>query len=301
MDSGVGLQGIGDQSSRGENAIDSEEGLGTAKTAPLGSNGKKGTGIVKLDGEWEFYWKEFPTVDEKGELHLPEDSRDFITVPSVWNGHIVKRTTETGEAIEEKLGGEGYATYRLKILLGKGGKLAFRIPNQGTAYTLYANNKVIGKLGSIGKTGHDSIPNLNIQYIFIDTPPDTEELNLILSISNFHHTEGGFWLSILIGSEEELRITKDSNLSLDLFVTGILFIMGIYHLSLYTLRRDDRSPLYFGIYCLLITLRTLLTGEKYLHNILPNLNYTFSLSFSFLTMYMGIPIFFEFLNSLYPK
>jgi hypothetical protein len=94
--------------------------------------------------------------------------------------------------------------------LGKGGKLAFRTPHQGTAYTLYANNKVIGKLGSIGKTDHDSIPNRNTQYIFIDTPPNTEDLNLILSISNFHYTEGGFWYSILIGSEEEVRSTKDS-------------------------------------------------------------------------------------------
>jgi hypothetical protein len=110
-------------------------------------------GNINLDGEWEFYWKEFPMGDA---LELPEEKKDFITVPSVWNGHIVKRITVTGEAIEEKLGGEGYATYRLKILLGKGGKLAFRTPHQGTAYTLYADNKVIGKSGSFGKTSQDS-------------------------------------------------------------------------------------------------------------------------------------------------
>ncbi|NBU97510.1 MAG: membrane protein, partial [Spirochaetia bacterium] len=299
--SGVGLQGIEDQSLGSEAGLASEKGLSTAGETTSESSGKKQTGIVKLDGEWEFYWKEFPTVDEKGELQLPEDKRDYMDVPRPWNGKVLTRKTETGELIEETLGGEGYATYRLKILLSKRGKLAFRVPDQGTAYILYAYNKILSKSGSIGKTSEESKPSRNIKYISIVLPSDLDELTLIISISNFHISNGGFWQSTTMGKEDDILKNRESNLNLDIFVTGVLLIMGIYHLSLYTLRRDDRSPLYFGIFCLLITLRTLLTGEKYLHSILPILSFSISFSLEFITMYIGIPIFVEFLYSLYPE
>jgi hypothetical protein len=157
--SGIELQGIEDQRVGNETGQASGAGSGTVEAFPSESNGKKQTGIIKLDGEWEFYWKEFPTLDEKGELQLPEDKREYIDVPRPWNGKVIVRKTETGELIEETLGGEGYATYKLKILLQKGGKLAFRIPEQGTAYTLYANNKVIVKSGLIGITKVESKPD----------------------------------------------------------------------------------------------------------------------------------------------
>ena len=54
------------------------------------ASGSGTDGIINLDGEWEFFWQEFPVGDG---LELPEEKRGFITVPSVWNGHIVKRAT----------------------------------------------------------------------------------------------------------------------------------------------------------------------------------------------------------------
>jgi hypothetical protein len=144
------------------------------------ASGSGTDGVIKLDGEWEFYWKEFPVGDA---LELPEEKKDYITVPSVWNGHILKRTTETGESIEEKLGGEGYATYRLKVLLGEEEQsLAFRLPHQGSAYTLIANNIIVQKSGAIGKIKENSFPSRETEYINFNAKD--KELNLIVSISN---------------------------------------------------------------------------------------------------------------------
>jgi hypothetical protein len=262
-------------------------------TPPSGS-GTDGT--IKLDGEWEFFWQEFPVGDG---LELPEEKKDFISVPSVWNGHIVKRTTESGEVIEEKLGGEGYATYRLKVLLGEEQSLALRLPDQGTAYTLIAENIVVHKSGTIGKKREDSIPARGTEYINLYTKD--KELNLLVSISNFHYNLGGLWYSIILGNDKKIQNLHSNTLSIDLFVTGILFIMGVYHLSLFYLRREDKSPLYFGLFCLLISLRTLLTGERYLHTFIPNLGYSLSLSLEYLTFCLGNLIFLEFLNSIYPQ
>ncbi|NBU98890.1 MAG: hypothetical protein EBS19_11885 [Spirochaetia bacterium] len=118
-------------------------------------------------------------------------------------------------------------------------------------------------------------------------------------MSNYQHTNGGMWSSFKVGRHESILKLRESNVSLELFIAGILFIMGIYHLSLFYLRREDRSPLYFGIFCLLIFLRTLLTGERYLHDIMDDLSFSVSNKLEYLTIYFGIPIFFEFLSSLY--
>ena len=204
------------------------------------ASGSGTDGVIKLDGEWEFFWQEFPVGDG---LELPEEKKNFITVPSVWNGHIVKRTTESGEVIEEKLGGEGYATYRLKVLLGEEQSLALRLHAQRTAYTLVANNIVVHKSGTIGKGREDSIPDRNVEYINLDNRD--KELNLLVPISNFHNNLGGLWYPILLGNNKKIQNLHSNNLSIELFVTGILFIMGVYHLSLFYLRREDKSPLYF--------------------------------------------------------
>jgi phosphoserine phosphatase RsbU/P len=57
-------------------------------------------GNVNLDGEWEFYWKEFPVGES---LELPEDKRDYLEVPRAWNGKVITRKTSIQEKILKNL------------------------------------------------------------------------------------------------------------------------------------------------------------------------------------------------------
>jgi regulator of replication initiation timing len=75
--------------------------------------------------------------------------------------------------------------------------------------------------------------------------------------------------------------------------------MGAYHLSLFMLLKKDKSSLYFGIISIVLAIRTLLTGEHYLYTILPSLSYTIGLKIEYLTLYLGTPIFLEFVFKLY--
>jgi len=253
-------------------------------------------GTVNLDGEWEFYWKELPVGEN---LELPEEKRDYLGVPRPWNGHIIKRTTENGDVTEEELGGRGYATYKLKILLGEEVPLGFRLPEQGSSYSMYVNNVLLYKSGTVAVTEENSIPYRNIKYHLMK--PVGQSIDILITISNYQNTLGGVWGSFEIGRHESILKLRDTNISLELFIAGILFIMGIYHLSLFNLRKEDRSPLYFGIFCLLISLRTLLTGEKYLHVLIGNFSFSLSFTLEYLTMYLGVPVFYEFIYSLYPN
>ena len=247
-------------------------------------------GILKLDGEWEFY--PFVLQDETGEL--PGERKHFIDVPKSWNGFIYKDVN--GETRE--MTGVGYGTYRLKILTSLP-QVSLKSPTQGTAFLLFCGKEKKLESGMIGTTKVTSLPSRKIPNPII-CEISQGELILTLTISNFHNFTGGQWLSLLLGTPQEILEKRERALSLDLFLAGTLFIMGLYHISLYSLRREDRSAIFFGAFCLLISLRTLLTGENYLYNLFPGISYELGIKIEYLTMYLGIPIFNEYLSSLYP-
>ena len=62
--------------------------------------------IISVDGEWEFYWKEFLEYED---LYAEsKDSAILVNVPSYWTDYEIG-----GEKPDRK----GYATYRKKIYL----------------------------------------------------------------------------------------------------------------------------------------------------------------------------------------
>ncbi|HNI90927.1 MAG TPA: adenylate/guanylate cyclase domain-containing protein, partial [Leptospiraceae bacterium] len=62
-------------------------------------------GPIELDGEWEFYWEKLYSLEE---IHSIIFNKEYIHLPHSWNNKIIN-----GETI----GSDGYATFRLKILL----------------------------------------------------------------------------------------------------------------------------------------------------------------------------------------
>jgi signal transduction histidine kinase len=104
-----------------------------------------------------------------------------------------------------------------------------------------------------------------------------------------------------LGNRESIEKLRTTNLSRELFIAGILFIMGMYHFSLFFLRREDPSPLFFGIYCIITFFRTLIMGELYLNTLFPNLSFANSFRIEYLTIYLGLPIFVEFVRTLFPS
>ncbi|MGB5749594.1 MAG: hypothetical protein WBM69_21645, partial [Desulfobacterales bacterium] len=109
----------------------------------------KKNGPVKLKGEWEFYWQHHLGPDEFAKPNLPPKT-GFIPVPDYWNNYDISGA---------KLPGEGYATYRLTILLdGQTQSLALRLMEISTAYTLFVNGKNLISAGVAGATRDTTTP-----------------------------------------------------------------------------------------------------------------------------------------------
>ncbi|MCB1178395.1 MAG: GAF domain-containing protein, partial [Leptospiraceae bacterium] len=288
---------------------------------------------IKLDGEWEFYWKEFilpggQNIDsDKPNLYSDQfnnnsnqpnlksyRSKSYIKVPDNWNDFVNNHNLPIHKENGKSFRGKGFATYRLVVLLPENMEkkaflpennndlfpglrvLSLKLPSISSAYKLFINGSLTVETGKIGKTENETIP-AELPRI-INVPINKKELEIVIQISNFHYDRGGLWNSIKLGPPVSLHKERENNLLLDFFLLGSLLLIGIYHLGLFALRRNDRSTVYFGIFSILTAIRPLLTGEKYLYFML---NWHLAMKVEYLTITIGVPFFILFIHSIFPK
>ncbi|HHV65536.1 MAG TPA: response regulator [Peptococcaceae bacterium] len=248
-------------------------------------------GNVDLNGEWEFYWKELwePADFLEKEKTLP--SRRLISLPASWNSYQLEG---------EKLGGNGYATFRLKVFLPDSESVkSLRISSISTAHKLWVNGEMLSAQGEVSTTLEGAIPKYYPQII--ELKQSKGELEIIVQVSNFNHRRGGIWQPLTLGNSDQIHAGRERQLITDLFLFGALLIIGIYHLMFFTLRRKDKSPLYFGLFCLLAALRIILVGEILILNYFPNLSQEIVLKIEYFTFYLAMPLFLQFIYSLFPE
>ncbi len=245
-------------------------------------------GPVNLSGQYEFYWNELHPP-HKFDDGSPRPKQAFIQVPGLWNG------LETGGEI---ISGTGYATYRLTVLLkGKHRSLALKVLDMSTTCSLFVNRQRMYSAGEVGQNPLSSKPQFNPGVIDFQT--DENKLELIIQVSNFHHRKGGIWEPIFLGTEKQIRNSRETKVTIELFLFGSIFIMGLYHFGLFILRRKERSTLFFGIFCLLIALRILTTGERYFLKLFPDFSWEIFVKLEYLSYYLAVIAFVHFFYALF--
>lgn len=246
-------------------------------------------GLVPLDGQWEFYWQELLTPSDFTKQD-PLKSRNIISVPRAWNKYKIDG---------QELSGNGCATYRLIIHTSGEQILGLKIPRIFTSYKLWANGQLLASAGNVAVDKEQMVPQYLPQVAYLQ--PAAGTIELVIQVANFRHRSGGILESLRLGSQSQITQLRSKNLAQELFLFGSLFIIGLYHLGLFIFRTKDRSTLYFGIYAILISLRTLLVGEIYFINLFPDFSWEIAHKIQTCTFYVGVPLVFMFLKSIFPQ
>ncbi|MFZ7127525.1 MAG: ATP-binding protein [Desulfobacterales bacterium] len=243
--------------------------------------------VVYLDGEWDFYWKRLVAPADAagapdGGFHLPD----------YWNGHRL-----AGRA----LGGDGWATFRLRIALPPGQPdLALRIEDQSTAYRLWINATEVMANGRVGADAASTTPDYQVRTASLPTHAGT--LDCLLQVANFHATRGGPYRKIALGSRTAIDELHVRRFAIDVLLFSVLGIIGLYHLVFFLLRPNDRSPLYFGGFCLCWCLSTAFggTGGRFITLIFPDLPWYWLCRTDILGWFASVPLATMFFAALYP-
>lgn len=176
-------------------------------------------GAIELNGVWEFYWGARTPPEIFASAPPPAPSA-LVQVPGLWNGQIVQ-----GRALP----GEGFATYKLKVLLPpEVGPLAVRIyDGQGSAYRLFWNGELAAYNGAPGRSAAEERPEYLPQTARVRRAPGAA--TVVMQISNHSHRNGGFQVPILLGSAERIFAARDRARTANAFLAGALLIMALYH------------------------------------------------------------------------
>lgn len=235
-------------------------------------------GLANLNGEWEFYWKA---------LYSPQSFDTFIikpstfsNVPAFWNNLIAdKRFFEPGF---------GYATYKLKVLLPiSNDKLALKLLTISSSYKLFVNGKEILSVGKVGTSSATS--KASYKPVIIPLSSTNNELNIVIQASNFHYVTGGLWDFIKIGPQQQVHSYWLKNILWNFFIAGSFSLIGVFYLVIYFFFRRRKGPLYFALFCFLLAVRPLVTGELPIMYI-TNWSWQFIKHIEFLFLYLSVPV-----------
>ena len=175
--------------------------------------------VLKLDGKWEFYWEELiaPT-----QFITARPRPAYIDVPSLWNDHYHKG---------KELTGEGYATYRLRVLLDNAPPfLSIELPNVYTSYNLFINGNLVSGNGTVGKSKAESKPEWRPRLKVFKS---SDTLDIVCQVSNYYHNRGGIHTSFYIGNFDNVAIVREKKVVANMVLTGGLSVLGLFFLIFY--------------------------------------------------------------------
>ncbi len=254
-----------------------------------------------LQGQWRFYPNvlidSYDYIRSPGSVKIPYSLQE---IPHEWNGY----KDENGKIH----GGSGYGTYTLALSHIPKGYIAFYGREEGTAYSLFYCDEQMSAAQCRSPVISNGIPGTDVgnsipQVLPVRNRilPHSDHGYLLMHVSNFHHRQGGFWENILFGSEGSIIRNQEYNKALGYISLGVILIMGIYHLGLFGQRREDRGSLYFGLFCLDLSMRIFFT-ERIPHALVtgPSVqSFEWFYRGEYLSLYLAAALFYQFVYNVF--
>ncbi len=215
--------------------------------------------LIPLDGNWEFY---------EGELYEPDEfkngvtgSAKFIHVPGTW-------TSEDEE--------EGIGTYRLVIQnVPTDQVLGMKKQNIRSASKIFINGKLVSEEGIVSKE-HTVYKEGNFpKLIFFQ--PDTEQLEVVIQVSDFSFNSAGITNSIYFGEQDSLVSDSFQKVISELVIITVLLTIGMLYIFLYLFveryRKKEFFILSFALSCIFFAFINLCLSERTILYLMPSLSF----------------------------
>ncbi|WDP89377.1 MAG: hypothetical protein HUN04_06420 [Desulfobacter sp.] len=248
-------------------------------------------GPVRLDGDWAFYWGKF-MGPERVAPDTPAAARAYYPVPGLW------KHTPGGPG-----GKTGFATYGLRVtgLDGKGVGGLF-INDILSAGQVFVNGRL---LVSRGMPGADKKSEQPVEHALAlcFPPPDNGVLDILIQVSNFHNSQGGINTPVWLGTESGIRRMADRQWITAGVLGAGLMIIGIYHILIYLVRRQEQISMIFGAYALLLAVQTLfgVNGGCLMAYLFPGLPWRLSIDMTLLPFGLAAPLLVMFFHRMFPE
>ena len=196
-------------------------------------------GKVLLNGNYGFFWNEFPE-------NWKEPS-EYIPVPASW----ANKKAMQGKAYPTN----GYATYAVRLLLPKNApSLSINFGNEFPSLNVFANGVKLEGYNAFGKGGAD------VQPLCFTLPQGETQIDLLIQIKSIDHSKQGLYRSIVLNKTVLLKSFIFRSKIVEAMIISFALALGLYHLILFIFRPKEISILYFSVLIFIVMIRILSTG-----------------------------------------
>ena len=239
--------------------------------------------IKKLSGEWEFYWGELLDPTEESE------NKSYWYTNRTWNEYLVDG---------DPVGAFGIATYRLHVKNLPTGRLHLSVKQVLCAANVYVNDSLVATTGVVSDNEETYYPQYLTQIVPI--PDGLQDFVLTVQIANFSHRKGGLNHDFLIGTEDESYSLQRQETMLNGFEMSCFLFAALFFLTLFSIRKKDRTLLWFGLFCASIFIRPFVTMNYHINTVLPNLDWEIIIRIEYITLFLPSGFLLLFINSRFP-
>jgi hypothetical protein len=242
-------------------------------------------GPANLSGEWEFYMSELVSPESFTTQSRPP--QDYIDFPGTWN--------EYSKSLRP---GDGYATYRLKVVVASPRELAMELPHFYSCYTLWINSRQVAFNGTIGTSEKTTVAQWLPQTVSFRTETDT--LDIVIQVANFHHAKGGVREPILLGDMQELGFKRQVAITSNLVLFGCLVVITLVFISIFLFTsKKQGAVLYVAGLCLTWGLRSVFSNRYVANYYFPDFPWELCVKIEYITLYLMMVFAILFLASIF--
>jgi len=235
----------------------------------------------QLRGQWDFYWDELIYPGE----NLPE-MPESINLPDAWN-------------LDDRYPIFGCGTYHTTVYLPDNREsYSLSIPFTLNQYRIFVNGSLFAESGTVSRL-RTKKPFSAMPPRVLPLPADNP-IDILIQISNHDDFNGGLIDAPEIGLYEGQNLRKTRQELIEAILFGVYFITGLLYIGFFISRRSDYSSFFFGLFCTVLSFRTILYGEYLILLFLPGLSMEAITAAGHITYYLAYPIFLRFILVTFP-
>ncbi len=182
-------------------------------------------GQVALDGEWEFFWKQWIVSEAAADGEFPEPDC-MMPVPAGWAG------VEIGDEI---LGEEGWASYRLHVRNCSVNQLVAYLPDYNSSYRVFVDGRQLAFHGELSKD--PSEVSMRTTVLYLDASPESaQDFDIVIEVAS--DFAGGLYKAPVLQTMRDVYVHSSIILYVQAGCLGII-LMSVFLLLIIRLFRDS--------------------------------------------------------------
>lgn len=234
-------------------------------------------GPHSLQGSWQFR--------PEGDFLIDSRPEEYIHVPGTWDA---SHFADAGDSVHRR------GTYKLQIEQDEPGLLAMRFTEIMTESCVYLDGTLIHCQGSLEEP---AIANTTPFTVILDAGRQSV---LEIQVSNMHHRRGGIFGAVYLGTPQQIRNLDRQRMSRYLLVGGGLLLTTLYFGILALFERSSGTSLTLALFCMVVFLRVLTSGEKPVVAFFPDIPYEFYLRVQYITFFLSVATVLHHVRALFP-